>query len=95
MEARIMTRHPEHGKQGVNISQQKYDLTHEAIVTSLRERGELTFRNLTEEVKQKLRGKLDGSIPWYVTTVKLDLEARGIIKRIPGSRPQLLRLAGD
>jgi len=33
-----------------------------------------------------------GSISSYTTTDKLDLEARGLIERIPGSRPQVLRL---
>ncbi len=32
-----------------------------------------------------------GSIGWYTTTVKLDLEARGLIERIEGSKPQRLR----
>ena len=92
METRIMTRHPEHGKQGVNISQQKYDLVREAIITAIDERGETTFNDLTQDVAHQLTGKLDGSVPWYITTVKLDLEARDVIERIPGSRPQMLRL---
>lgn len=32
-----------------------------------------------------------GSVSWYTTTVKLDLEARGELERVPGSRPQRLR----
>jgi hypothetical protein len=32
-------------------------------------------------------------VTWYVTTVKLDLEARGEVKRVPNSRPQLVKLA--
>jgi hypothetical protein len=30
------------------------------------------------------------SVPWYVATVKLDLEARGLLRRVPGSSPQRL-----
>ena len=32
-----------------------------------------------------------GSLSWYATPVKLDLEVKGEIQRIPGSRPQSLR----
>jgi len=32
-----------------------------------------------------------GSTGWYTTTVKLDLEAKGEIERVPGSTPQRLR----
>jgi hypothetical protein len=32
-----------------------------------------------------------GSVSWYTTTVKLDLEVRGEIERIEGSKPQRLR----
>lgn len=92
MESRIMTRHPQRGKQGVNINRQKYNLVRETILTTIGEGVEITFEDLTENARRKLTGKLDGSVSWYVTTVKLDLEARGIIERIPGSRPQRLRL---
>jgi hypothetical protein len=35
-----------------------------------------------------------GSVSWYTTTVKLDLEVRGEIERIAGSKPQRLRRTG-
>ena len=92
MEAAILTRHPERGKQGVNISQQKYALVRQAILNSIRQHGEISIKGLMEDVKGKLDGQLDGSVPWYVTTVKLDLVARGLIERLPGYHPQLLRL---
>lgn len=31
---------------------------------------------------------------WYVTTVKLDLEARGMVARVPHTRPQRVVLTG-
>jgi len=39
-----------------------------------------------------VNGNFEGSVTWYVTTVKLDLEARGVVKRVPHSRPQLVKL---
>jgi hypothetical protein len=94
MEKRIMTQHPE-GKIGVNITQEKYDVMRQAILDSLRVHGERDFKEMIEDVRTKLGKKFDGSISWYVTTVKLDLEARGIIQRIPGETPQRLRLVQD
>ncbi|MBW3603547.1 MAG: hypothetical protein KY460_01340 [Actinobacteria bacterium] len=35
----------------------------------------------------------EASVGWYTTAVKLDLEAREVISRVPGSSPQLLELA--
>ena len=54
--------------------------------------GEMTHTNLVSGVEQRLAGGFDGSIKWYLETVKLDLEARGVIERVPKTRPQLLRL---
>lgn len=93
MEEKILTQHPQAGKQGVRISKARYETVREAILLSLRREGPLAFSRLVEIVGERLQGKFDGSIPWYVTTVKLDLEARGLIRRVPGSSPQQLRLA--
>ena len=92
MEEKIMTRHPDPGKSGVNISRQKYDAIRAAILDAIRARGEITFKDLAQDVRTGLADRFDGSISWYVTTVKLDLEARGLIERVPKSRPQRLRL---
>jgi hypothetical protein len=87
-----MTLHPQ-GKSGVNIDRDKYDTMRQAILDVVQDNGEITFQELTEDVRCNLAGKFDGSINWYVTTVKLDLEARGTVERIPKSSPQRLRMA--
>lgn len=89
MPEKIMTLHPA-GKQGVNIDKGKYDAVREAILTIIDEQGEIVFRELPAYVGERL-ADFDGSIGWYTTTVKLDLEARGEIERIPKSNPQRLR----
>ena len=91
MRDKIRTLHPEK-KQGVNISKEKYEVIRNAILCVLRAQKELTFMKLAREVEKEVNGNFDGSVTWYVTTVKLDLEARGEIKRVPNSRPQLVRL---
>ena len=48
--------------------------------------------NLSRAVEKEVKGNFEGSVMWYVTTVKLDLEARGVVKRVQNSRPQLIRL---
>lgn len=88
-----MTLHPEEGKAGVNISRKKYDLMRETIVAALKERQEPTFSELGDEVNRRLEGRFEGSVGWYYTTVKLDLEARGIVERVGKGSPQRLRLA--
>jgi len=61
-EEKILTRHPE-GKKGVNISKEKYETVKNAIVESFREKGELSYTELTKRVEQKLSGNFSGSIP--------------------------------
>jgi hypothetical protein len=92
MKDTIRTLHPEK-KQGVNISKEKYEIIRDAILCVLQEKKEITFMNLSRAVEKEVNGKFDGSVTWYVTTVKLDMEARGEVKRVPNSRPQLVRLA--
>jgi hypothetical protein len=91
MRETIRTLHPEK-KQGVNISKEKYEIIRKAIMSTLRKQKEMTFMSLSRAVEKEVHGSFNGSVTWYVTTVKLDLEARGEIKRVPNSRPQLVKL---
>ena len=93
MSEKIQTLHPDPDKKGVKIDKGKYDVVRIVILESLQSQGEMSFKGLMAAVDEKLSGNFDGSIGWYYTTVKLDLEARGEIERVPGSKPQLLRLA--
>ena len=92
MKDTIRTLHPEK-KQGVSISREKYEIIRKAILSILCAQKEMTFMKLTRAVEKEVDGKFEGSVTWYVTTVKLDLEARGEVKRVPHSRPQLVKLA--
>ncbi len=84
-----------HGKAGVNISRAKYDQVQAAIVRHLETEQGLSFNDLRERVIAELDAAgFEGSPSWYFTTVKLDLEARGVIGRMPRTRPQRLRLIG-
>ena len=94
MNDRIMTLHPA-GKTGVNIERAKYDAVRQAILDSVGEQGEIAFGKLPDAVAARLPADFDGSVGWYVTTVKLDLEARGILERIPNQSPQVVRLGPD
>lgn len=92
MKDTIRTLHPEK-KQGVKISREKYEIIRKAILCVLETQKEITFMNLSRAVEKEVNGNFEGSVTWYVTTVKLDLEARGQIKRVTNSRPQLVKLA--
>ena len=89
----IRTLHPEK-KQGVNISREKYETIRNAILCVLQaqQQKEMTFMKLSRAVEKEVNGNFDGSVMWYVTTVKLDMEARGELKRVQNSRPQLVKL---
>ena len=91
MKETIKTLHPEK-KQGVKISKAKYDVIRTAILSTLDENKEMTFMNLSRAVEKEVNENFEGSVTWYVTAVKLDLEARGVLKRVRHSRPQLIRL---
>ncbi len=77
MADKIMALHPEPGKAGTNISQARYDLVRVAILDALQVDGAIAFQALSEAVGMRLPSDFDGSVGWYTTTVKLDLEAPG------------------
>jgi hypothetical protein len=88
-EEKILTKHPQ-GKSGKNIDRQKYERLKSAIISALQNK-ELTHTELFNQLNKSLKGKFSGNISWYAETVKLDLEARKIIKRT-SSKPQRYRL---
>lgn len=90
---RIRTLNPDPRKMGSNISRGKYDQIRNAIILALQQTEQLTFNELRTAVETQLDGQFEGSISWYYTTVKLDLEARGIIKRLGSSSPQRIKLS--
>jgi len=90
MEEKILTVHPQ-GKRGVNISKSKYETMKKTILDILG-KTELTHGELTAAVEKKLKGKFDGSIPWYMEGTQLDLEARGVIQRLPAEKHDVYRV---
>lgn len=91
---RIQTRNVTKGAGGKRIAKPMYDAMRKAILKTLPARGEgMLFTQLMRDVDQHLPKDLyaGASVPWYATTVKLDLEARGLIERVPGAVPQRLR----
>ena len=80
------------GKKGVSISKQKYDAVRDEIIAILSKQDSLAMTELSQLVKDKLDEEFEGKIGWYFMAVKLDLEARGQIERIPNQTPQTLRI---
>ena len=90
---RILTLHPA-GKQGVRIARPLYDTMRAALLAVIPDDPSgVAFRELPERVEPHLDAEVFGSASrmWYVTAVKQDLEARGLIEQVPGARPQRLR----
>ena len=87
----IYAKNPDPTKQGTTIDLHKYTQIKAAILHVVDAHGQVHFRDLPKFVEDQFRETFEGSISWYVTTVKLDLEARGILERVPNSRPQQLR----
>ena len=88
---KILTLHPE-GKKGVSIAKNKYDTIKEFILNTLKEKTTITYKELNELATKELSETFEGKVGWYLVTVKLDLEARNIIKRIPKTSPHQIKL---
>ena len=90
-EEKILTLHPQ-GKQGVNILKRRYDVIHDFILKTLQKKKVITFTEMSDLAEEELTPHFDGKVLWYLVSVKLDLEARDIIERIPKTSPHQLRL---
>jgi hypothetical protein len=95
---KVLCETPTPGKQPTRIDRWKYDLVRSAILAALPSNNEgIEFRDLPALVEQYLDpAELEnlGSVSWYTTSVKLDMEVKAEIERVPGSKPQRLRKTG-
>src|ERR1700754_1628458 len=91
---KVVCKTPTPEKTSKSIDKWKYDVVRRAILNILKSQPEgvlfselagLVDQNLSEYEKQNL-----GSVNWYTTTVKLDLEVRGEIRRLEKVSPQKL-----
>jgi hypothetical protein len=90
----VVCRTPTPGKKPTRIDRWKFDAVRRAILAVLPKTGAgVLFTDLTGLVKSELpEEELDelGAPMWYVTTVKLEMEVRGEIRRVKGAVPQRL-----
>ena len=88
---RILTRHPQN-KKGVNILKKRYEVIKEFILHTIQTHKVITYEKLNDLAVKELSETFDGKVMWYIVSVKLDLEARGIIERIPKTSPHQLKM---
>ena len=97
-EERVVCETPTPGKKPTRIHKWKYDLLRGVILDVVGGSSDgVEFRALSGLVEARLSPEQLsdlGSVSWYTTTVKLDMEVKGDIARVVGSRPQRLRVAG-
>jgi hypothetical protein len=84
-----------HPGTSTRISQEKYDTVSRAMLAVVPKSADgVELPRLYGLVRSKLTARERasiGSVNWYVMALKLDLEARKRIERVPGSNPQRLR----
>ena len=87
---RVQLKHPR-GKKPVTMSKEKYDLLRPAVLNYLRTREKATLGEISGAIEKHLKvkkKKFPGSLAWHLEWVKLDLEARKLIRRVPDTSPQ-------
>ena len=92
---RVVARNPGKGKQSTRVDAQRTQLMRRALLKAIpRTKAGVRFMDLFDVIGRHLpRSGLpgSGSLSRTLTRVKLDLEAQGVIERIPDSVPQRLR----
>ncbi|MEM9795910.1 MAG: hypothetical protein AAF919_05455 [Pseudomonadota bacterium] len=93
MTDRTPCRTPE-GKSATNIPAWKFDACRDALLAELAG-GEVRASEIAKRAGARLSAEqlADlGSLGWHMTTVRLEMEVRGEILRVPGAKPVTLRL---
>jgi sulfur transfer complex TusBCD TusB component (DsrH family) len=86
--------HPDPNKQGTRVTKATYEAYKTALLNVIPHSKEgVAFMALRDAVVPHLPEDIlnTSSTGWWCTVVKLDLEARGIVERVPGRGPQHVR----
>lgn len=86
----IQTLHPDKTKTNKRILPEKYNFIKIHLLAVLKN-TELSHTDLMEALYQRVKDEFEGGVQWCGETVKLDLEARGVIERT-GARPEKYRI---
>ena len=85
---KVECRTPNPAKPGAtNIPAWKFDACREAILAELAD-GPMRASAMAQAAGRRLRDQARrdlGSLGWHMTTVRLELEVRGEVKRLPGA----------
>ncbi|MEO0939267.1 MAG: hypothetical protein AAFY38_14040 [Pseudomonadota bacterium] len=94
MTEKVACRTPAEGRDGAtNIPAWKFDLIRGHILDLLAG-GPMVYNDVRDAVGARLsedEAERLGKLGWHVITVKLELEVRGEIARVPGKGPQKIR----
>ena len=92
--ARIACRTPTPGRKPTRIDPWKFVRIRNVILAILAEcPNGVPFKELPDRVRQHLgeeEAAQTGSINWFTTTIKLELEVRGEVRRLDQLGPQVL-----
>lgn len=91
---KIIVTHPRTGTER-KFDAAIYNPVRAAILQSLKGSRGKSFTELTDDVVRIIRKKMPGfkgSIPWYTISIRLDLEARGIVETFVEKGRKLNRL---
>lgn len=93
--SKVICRTPTPGAKPTRIDSWKFDLIRRAVLESVSPEEEGTLlvdlpKLVTNQLSEEDRDRI-GSVGWYTTTVKLELEVRGELQRLEGVKPQRLK----
>jgi hypothetical protein len=95
---KVPCRTPTPRKSGVtNVPKWKFDVCRAAILSALHQ-GPIQGQQMAERAGREMTAHdVDalGSLGWHITTVRLEMEVRGEIERVPGKRPLELKLGAQ
>ena len=90
---RVLCRNPDATKAGVRLPAWKFDTIRRAILDELAG-GPVPLREMTDRIRLRIPSadlETLGKLGWHMMGVKLELEVRGEIRRLPGT-PQRLAM---